>query len=67
MHQLRGRVGRSDHRAYCYLLVSGRIPPGGRVVVERRADAEHLHFDVCEPPRPERLEASVLQQVPIAG
>jgi ATP-dependent Clp protease ATP-binding subunit ClpC len=49
------------------LLVSGRIPPGGRVVVERRADAEHLHFDVCEPPRPERLEASVLQQVPIAG
>ena len=27
LHQLRGRVGRSDHRAYCYLLVSTDRPP----------------------------------------
>lgn len=27
LHQLRGRVGRSDHRAYCYLLLSpGQTP-----------------------------------------
>lgn len=26
LHQLRGRVGRSEHRAYCYLLVNGRKP-----------------------------------------
>lgn len=26
LHQLRGRVGRSGHRAYCYLLVNGRRP-----------------------------------------
>lgn len=49
------------------LLVSGRIPPGGRIMARREADAEHLHFEVCEPPRLERFEASVLQQVPIAG
>lgn len=27
LHQLRGRVGRSDHRAYCYLLLPGDRPP----------------------------------------
>jgi len=27
LHQLRGRVGRSDHRAYCYLLLSAHHPP----------------------------------------
>ncbi len=27
LHQLRGRVGRSDHRAYCYLLLSPDRPP----------------------------------------
>jgi transcription-repair coupling factor (superfamily II helicase) len=27
MHQLRGRVGRSDHRAYCYLLLPPDRPP----------------------------------------
>ena len=26
LHQLRGRVGRSDHRAYCYLLLPGDRP-----------------------------------------
>ena len=26
LHQLRGRVGRSGNRAYCYLLVNGRKP-----------------------------------------
>lgn len=33
LHQLRGRVGRSHHRAYCYLLLSPRYPvkdPGAR-------------------------------------
>jgi transcription-repair coupling factor (superfamily II helicase) len=27
LHQLRGRVGRSSHRAYCYLLLSADRPP----------------------------------------
>ncbi|MFQ5494917.1 MAG: transcription-repair coupling factor, partial [Phycisphaerae bacterium] len=27
LHQLRGRVGRSSHRAYCYLLLSDQRPP----------------------------------------
>ncbi|UCE61039.1 MAG: transcription-repair coupling factor [Phycisphaerales bacterium] len=27
LHQLRGRVGRSDHRAYCYLLLTPDRPP----------------------------------------
>jgi len=27
LHQLRGRVGRSSHRAYCYLLLSTDRPP----------------------------------------
>ncbi len=27
LHQLRGRVGRSSHRAYCYLLLSPHHPP----------------------------------------
>jgi len=27
MHQLRGRVGRSSHKAYCYLLLSPDRPP----------------------------------------
>ena len=30
------------------LMVSGRIGPGGRVVVDRRNDEEHLHFTVKE-------------------
>ena len=30
LHQLRGRVGRSNHRAYCYLLLSPDRPPTGK-------------------------------------
>ncbi len=30
LHQLRGRVGRSAHRAYCYLLLSPNRPPTGK-------------------------------------
>jgi len=30
LHQLRGRVGRSDQRAYCYLLLSPQHPPTGK-------------------------------------
>ncbi|MFQ5592298.1 MAG: transcription-repair coupling factor, partial [Phycisphaerae bacterium] len=30
LHQLRGRVGRSTHRAYCYLLLSPSHPPTGK-------------------------------------
>ncbi len=30
LHQLRGRVGRSSHRAYCYLLLSPDHPPTGK-------------------------------------
>lgn len=30
LHQLRGRVGRSNHRAYCYLLLSPGQAPVGR-------------------------------------
>ncbi len=30
LHQLRGRVGRSSHRAYCYLLLSPGRPPTGK-------------------------------------
>ena len=30
LHQLRGRVGRSDHRAYCYLLLSPKHPPNAK-------------------------------------
>ena len=30
LHQLRGRVGRSHHRAYAYLIVPSRKAPGRR-------------------------------------
>ncbi len=30
LHQLRGRVGRSDRRAYCYLLLAEGQPPTGK-------------------------------------
>ncbi len=32
LHQLRGRVGRSDHRAYCYLLIPADRPPTVKAV-----------------------------------
>lgn len=31
IHQLRGRVGRSQHQGYCYLLLSDNQPPGPRL------------------------------------
>ncbi len=31
IHQLRGRVGRSDHQGYCYLLLSDNNAPGPRL------------------------------------
>lgn len=31
MHQLRGRVGRSRHQGYCYLMLSDSKPPGRRL------------------------------------
>jgi len=32
------------------LIVSGRVPPGALVVVERKGDQEHLHFTATSPP-----------------
>lgn len=31
IHQLRGRVGRSDHQGYCYLLLGDSSPPSRRL------------------------------------
>jgi ATP-dependent DNA helicase RecG len=31
IHQLRGRVGRSGHQSYCFLMLSDRRPPGKRL------------------------------------
>src|ERR1035437_2710428 len=31
LHQLRGRVGRSDHQGYCYLMLSDSRAPGKRL------------------------------------
>jgi transcription-repair coupling factor (superfamily II helicase) len=38
LHQLRGRVGRSHHRAYCYLLV----PDGNAITAEARKRLEAI-------------------------
>lgn len=48
------------------LMVSGRVPSGGNVVVRRTNGEEHLHFAVTEPPTPEGLDPAVLRQIPIA-
>lgn len=47
------------------LMISGRIPPGGCVLVDRLDGEEHLHFAVAEPPAAERFEPAVLRQVPL--
>jgi len=48
------------------LLISRRIPAGGHVRIDRRDDAEHLHFDVEPPPSASDLAAAMLQEVPVA-
>jgi ATP-dependent DNA helicase RecG len=35
LHQLRGRIGRGEHKSYCVLMTGGRITPEG----QRRLDA----------------------------
>ena len=45
------------------LMVSGRIPHGGRVVVDREGDAEHLHFSVVEPAAASQPDAARLVPV----
>jgi len=40
LHQLRGRVGRSHHRAYCYMLVDGGKPLTGTAARRLRAIQE---------------------------
>jgi ATP-dependent Clp protease ATP-binding subunit ClpB len=49
------------------LMVSGRIPPGGRVVVGHRPDEPHLHFTVdCGDPEAERAaRIEALHRVPV--
>ena len=43
IHQLRGRVGRSQHRGYCYLLLGDSNPPSRRLeAVERTSDGFKL-------------------------
>jgi ATP-dependent Clp protease ATP-binding subunit ClpB len=53
------------------LLVSGRIPEGASVRIERRADEDQLHFTVLEPEqattRPLAREIPVCWDEPTAG
>jgi ATP-dependent DNA helicase RecG len=43
LHQLRGRVGRSSHQSYCYLLTSDTTKPSARLrEVERSNDGFYL-------------------------
>lgn len=43
LHQLRGRVGRSSHQSYCYLITSGSSKPTQRLrEVEKSNDGFHL-------------------------
>lgn len=43
LHQLRGRVGRSDHQSYCYLMVSSSKAPSKRLKeVEKSTDGFYL-------------------------
>ncbi len=44
LHQLRGRVGRSKHRAFCYLLLSPKIPISD--VAARRLKAIEHYSDL---------------------
>lgn len=43
LHQLRGRVGRSEHQSYCYLLLSDSKAPSARLKeIERSQDGFYL-------------------------
>ncbi|MES2970854.1 MAG: ATP-dependent DNA helicase RecG [Patescibacteria group bacterium] len=43
IHQLRGRVGRSEHQGYCYLLISDSQPPSPRLrALEHSSDGFKL-------------------------
>lgn len=43
LHQLRGRVGRGESEAYCYLLTSGDMPPSRRLrELEKSNDGFYL-------------------------
>ena len=43
LHQLRGRVGRSEHQSYCYLLTSDTTKPSQRLrEIEKSQDGFHL-------------------------
>jgi ATP-dependent DNA helicase RecG len=43
LHQLRGRVGRSDHQGYCYLVLSDSKAPSKRLqIFERNNDGFRL-------------------------
>jgi ATP-dependent Clp protease ATP-binding subunit ClpC len=43
------------------LLISGRVPPGGRIVVDHRPGEAHLHFTIAAPTRARERHA-----VPVA-
>ncbi len=43
LHQLRGRVGRSEHQSYCYLVMTGHEKPSARLrEIEKSQDGFHL-------------------------
>jgi transcription-repair coupling factor (superfamily II helicase) len=42
LHQVRGRVGRSHHRAYCYLIVPPKLTPDAEKRLEALAAVEEL-------------------------
>jgi transcription-repair coupling factor (superfamily II helicase) len=44
LHQLRGRVGRSKHRAYCYLLLSPKHPVKDNAARRLKAIEQYSHL-----------------------
>lgn len=44
LHQLRGRVGRWKHRAYCYLLIPGNRPLNEKALKRLKAIEEYSHL-----------------------
>jgi ATP-dependent DNA helicase RecG len=43
LHQLRGRVGRSDHQSYCYLMLTDNLKPSARLKeIEKSTDGFYL-------------------------